>query len=106
MNNEQLKQIFEDNAETIVTESENIEAMTESKFIEVVSKLLSATNNAESMAMDSDAIKAIAERESIIEFPIFEYDSEGAKEFFKIRQNTYARGYIKGAKDILKLNGK
>ncbi len=69
MNNEQLKQIFEDNSDCyadtwedsggemhngchMMREGETIQAMTMSKFIEVVSKLLSATNNAESMAVD------------------------------------------------------
>lgn len=75
---ENLKQIFVENSdcyadtwENVDEESHNgcnslkegevIQAMTESKFIEVVSKLLSANNNAETMAVDVETIAKIGD---------------------------------------------
>lgn len=88
MNNEQLKQIFEDNAVKINDPwGEATYAMTMPKFIEVVSKLLSANNNAEIMAVDDDAIKAMAEKE-------YPNRLGGPHDInFAIAQPAYIKGY-------------
>lgn len=92
MNTGQLIQIFEESANWSI---KGQQCMPKLRFIEVVSKLLSATNNAESMAVDDDAIKAMAEKE-------YPNRLGGPHDInFAIAQPAY----IKGAKDMLKIKG-